>query len=319
MIAPILYSFLVIFGSLFFGYLLRKKRLIRNPDEVSAKIIKNTFRFVSPVILCLSFWRLDLKNLSVWTLPLVGLTLSSIRLVLARRFSQFHKLSPAQSGSFITSAMFSNVGYTLGGFLCFTLFGEVGLAMAIMYTLYYTPFFYTVGFYVARHYGQERKPKVKKSLMERLTGDIRFFPFLGFLAGVVLNFGNVPRAGFFTDVNKLLVSVATFGYFSSIGLTFRFRAVKEHKGPCASMCLIKFIISPIVALTLAYIIGYHNVLDGLPMKVVLIESCMPVAFAALLLTAIFDIDRNLTNACWVVTTFMMLLVIPILVTILSLF
>ena len=197
--------------------------------------------------------------------------------------------------------------------------GEVGLALAIMYTLYYTPFFYTVGFYVTRYYGQEIKTKSKKGLRQRLTGDIRFFPFLGFIAGVILNLMNTPRAGYFTDVNKLLVSVATFGYFSSIGLTFRFGAIKKYKAVCLSICALKFIVSPLIGFGLALLLGYNRALDGLPMKVVLIESCMPVAFAALLLTVLFDIDRDLTNACWLVTTFMMILVIPILVSLLSVF
>lgn len=319
MIAPILYSFSIIFGSLFFGYFVQKKNVFSDPEKVSSSIVKNTFRFVSPVILCLSFWRLDLKNISIWTLPLVGLIISTVLLVVGRYVASLHKLSPKQSGSFITSSMFSNIGYTLGGFLCFVLYGELGLALAIMYTLYYTPYFYTIGFYVAGFYGKQRKAKTRKSFKEWIAQDIRFFPFLGFMLGVFLNFANIPRAGFFTNVNRVLVSVATFGYFSSIGLTFRFRAVKEFKAVCLSMSVIKFIISPLVGFGLAYLMGYHRVLDGLPMKIVLIESCMPVAFAALFLTVLFEIDKDLTNACWLVTTFMMVIVIPILVSLISVF
>jgi len=319
MIKPIIFCFLVVFGSLFFGYFIQRKKYLRNPEEVSALIVKNTFRFVSPVILCLSFWRLDIKNVFVWTLPLVGMTISTIVLFLAKYLVSRHKLTPKQSGSYITSAMFSNVGYTLGGFLCFVLFGEVGLALAIMYTLYYTPYFYTVGFYIARYYGHEKKARVKKTLKQRLVEDIRFFPFIGFMAGVILNLANVPRAPVFTDINRILVPVATFGYFSSIGLTFRFSAVKKYKAACLSMSAIKFIVSPIIGLGLAYLMGYHKIMGGLPMKVVIIESAMPVAFAAILLTVLFDIDRDLTNACWLVTTFMMIIVIPILVSLISVF
>ena len=59
--------------------------------------------------------------------------------------------------------------------------------------------------------------------------------------------------------------------------------------------------------------GYARILGGLPMKIVIIESSMPVAFSALLLTVLFDIDRDLSNSCWLVTTFMMLIIIPLLV------
>lgn len=330
MMKGVIYSFSIIFGSLFFGYFIRKKGIISRPQEVSALIVKNTFRFISPIILCLSFWKLNLKDLSIWTLPLVGLAISTILLILGKYFALLHKLTPKQTGSFITASMFSNIGYTLGGFLCFVLFGEIGLALAILYSLYYTPYFYTIGFYVAEYYGHERKTKIKKSLKgmftpldrKRLTGfteDIRLFPLIGLLLGVFLNLAKIHRPEFFSYVIKILVPTATFGYFSSIGLTFRFSTAKKFKKVCLSMSIIKFVISPIIGLGLAYLMGYHKMLDALPMKIVLIESCMPVALSALLLTVFFDIDRDLSNACWLVTTFMMLLVIPVLINILLLF
>lgn len=315
----IVYSFSIIFGSLFFGYFIQRRGLVSNPEKISASIVKNTFRFISPIILCLSFWKLNLKNLSIWTLPLVGLCTSTIFLIVGRQLALFHKLTPKETGSFITSSMFSNVGYTLGGFLCFVLFGEFGLALAIMYTLYYTPYFYTVGFYVARYYGHERKAKTKKTLKERFTGDIRFFPFIGFMIGLFLNLAKVPRPEIFTYINKIVVPVATIGYFSSIGLTFRFSAVKRFKAVCLSMSIIKFIMAPVIGLSLAYLMGYHKILGGLPMKIVLIESCMPVAFSAILLTILFDIDKDLSSACWLVTTFLMVLVIPILIKLMPIF
>jgi len=313
----IIYSFTVIFGALFFGYFLQKAKLISRTKEISTAVVRNTFRFISPVILCLSLWKLDLKNLSIWTLPLVGISITTILLFIGRHVASLHKLTPKQTGSFITSSMFSNIGYTMGGFICFVLFGEAGLALAILYTLYYTPYLYTIGFYVAEYYGHEKKTNIKKSIKGMFTEDIRLFPTLGFLCGIFLNLAKISRPEFFGYALKILVPVATFGYFSSIGLTFSFSTVKRFKSACLSMSVIKFIISPAIGLGMAYLMGYHKILDALPMKIVLIESCMPVALSALLLTVFFDIDRDLSNACWLVTTFMMLLIIPLLVVIIG--
>ena len=149
------------------------------------------------------------------------------------------------------------------------------------------------------------------------TEDIRLFPTLGFLCGIFLNLAKISRPEFFGYALKILVPVATFGYYSSIGLTFSFSTVKRFKSACLSMSVIKFIISPAIGLGMAYLMGYHKILDALPMKIVLIESCMSVALSALLLTVFFDIDRDLSNACWLVTTFMMLLIIPLLVVIIG--
>jgi predicted permease len=315
----VIYSFSIIFGSLFFGYFIRKRNIIANTEELSKAIIKNTFRFISPIILCVSFWKLNLTNLSIWTLPFVGLATCTILLILSKYLAGVHKLNPKQTGSYITAAAFSNIGYTLGGFLCFILCGETGLALAIMYTLFYTPYFYTIGFYVARHYGQERQARVKGGSKGMGIEDIRLFPFIGLLLGVGLNLSRIPRPDFFAYVLKVLVPTATFGYFSSIGLTFSFSAVKRFKRVCFSISVLKFIVSPLVGFGLAYLMGYHRILEGLPMKIVLIESAMPVALSALLLTKFFDIDQDLANACWLVTTFMMVAIIPILINLLSVF
>ena len=151
------------------------------------------------------------------------------------------------------------------------------------------------------------------------AGDIRVFPFLGLAAGIGLNISNIDRPEFFASVTKILVPTATFAYFASVGLTFSFSAVKRFKAVCVSTSVLKFVVSPAVGVGLALLMGYHRILDALPLKVVIIESCMPVALSALLLTRFFDIDKDLANACWLVTTFMMLLVIPILIKLLAFF
>lgn len=319
MIKGVIYSFSIIFGSLFFGYFLQRKGIVSQTKEVSSLIVKSTFRFISPVILCLSFWKLNLKIISIWTLPFVGLATAMMLLIAGKYFASLYKLPDKQKGSFIASAAFSNIGYTLGGFLCFILFGEMGLALAIIYTLYYTPLFYTIGFYVAEYYGHEKRVRIGKSLKGMFTEDVRLLPSIGLLCGVFLNFGKVQRPEFFALLTKILVPLATFGYFASIGLTFRFGAVKQFKKVCFSMSLLKFVFAPMLGLALAYVLGYHRILDGLPMKIVLVESSMPVALSALLLPMFFDIDRDLANACWLVTTFMMVIIIPLLMAIVTAF
>ena len=78
------------------------------------------------------------------------------------------------------------------------------------------------------------------------------------------------------------------------------------------IAVIKFLIVPIVATSLAYMIGFGGINDGLPLKVVLILSCMPVGFTAMIPPTIYNLDIDLTNACWFVTTISLIFVIPVL-------
>ena len=69
---------------------------------------------------------------------------------------------------------------------------------------------------------------------------------------------------------------------------------------------------PILATSLAYMIGFGNIDNGLPLKVVMILSSMPVAFNALIPPSIYDLDLDLANSCWFFTTALLIIVLPIL-------
>ena len=57
-------------------------------------------------------------------------------------------------------------------------------------------------------------------------------------------------------------------------------------------------------------LGLNDIDGGLPAKVVLIAASMPVAFTALVAASIYELDLDLANACWLVTTAALLAVVP---------
>ncbi len=73
---------------------------------------------------------------------------------------------------------------------------------------------------------------------------------------------------------------------------------------------IKFVIIPIVTCSAAYFAGFGQILDGLPLKVVCIVSSMPVGFNALVAASIYDLDLDLANSCWLVSTSLLLVIVP---------
>ncbi len=81
--------------------------------------------------------------------------------------------------------------------------------------------------------------------------------------------------------------------------------------------LIKFAIVPLCAITAAWFIGYGQIDHGLPLKVVTIFACMPVAFNALIPPSIYDLDLDLANACWFFTTSALIVVLPVLLVLIN--
>ena len=64
--------------------------------------------------------------------------------------------------------------------------------------------------------------------------------------------------------------------------------------------------------------GYGEIENGLPLKVVVILTTMPVAFSALIPPSIYDLDLDLANACWFFTTACLIWVLPVLLIVLEL-
>jgi predicted permease len=130
--------------------------------------------------------------------------------------------------------------------------------------------------------------------------------------GGLLNWAGVQRPEFFRTVVSTFVPLGTVLLLTSIGLALKLRRVQDYLKECVSVSIIKFVLVPVFASSLAYLIGFGNIEEGLPLKVVIILSSMPVAFNALIPPSIYDLDLDLANSCWFFTTSLLVVVLPLL-------
>jgi len=130
------------------------------------------------------------------------------------------------------------------------------------------------------------------------------------LLGGALNASGLERPAIYGAVNTVLIPLTTFLLLVSVGLALRFRRVGDYLRESAAVAAIKFAAVPLLASTLAWSLGFGSIDGGLPLRVVLILSAMPVAFNALIPPSIYDLDLDLANSCWFVTTALLALVLP---------
>src|SRR5665648_1270390 len=83
--------------------------------------------------------------------------------------------------------------------------------------------------------------------------------------------------------------------------------------------LVKFIVVPATILLIALLLDYQSISQGLPLKVSLILSAMPVAFNSVIAANIYNLNVDLVNSCWIFTTFAVLLILPLLIFAINLF
>ncbi|RKY75155.1 hypothetical protein DRQ00_11020 [candidate division KSB1 bacterium] len=313
-----------IYGFLLIGYFSKRKRWIET--EKSTTLMKGSIFFLEPVIIVSTFWALDISDLRILSLPLTASLLSLFILLPAQLFSKLHHHIPKDKGAYFGGSMFSNIGLSLGGFLCFLLLGEQGLGLAFAYMAYFIPFFFSIGFYIARRIslsaetkGNVRSLTWRENLKASLQDPLGIVPTVAILVGLAFNFSGLERFQILSTINKILVPLSVAVYSFAIGLTMKFRKLREYLPECLTMSIIKFLISPIVGVGFAYILGCSDFMGGLALKVVLIEATMPAAIFSLILARLFNLNQDLANSCWLFTTFAVIFVVPILSFVLRLF
>lgn len=293
------------FGSLLLGWFLSRQGLLT--DARATRIIRFVVRRLTPVVLALSFWRLDIRQPGLWVLPLVGCLISASTLLPAWGYARAAKLRGPQTGSILICAFFSNLGF-FGAFVAFALFGEQAYGLATWYLVYFSPCFYSLGFAVAKRFGSGA---AMSPMADRRPDELRFFPFLGMGVGLILNLLSIPRPAACEAINRLLIPVDTALYIMAIGSQVSLRVPRRWLRACVAMSVIKFWWSPLIGWGLVQL--WH--LEGLPRLVVLLQAATPVGVSPLMLALLFGLDRRLTNALQVFTALLaipwMLLYLPL--------
>lgn len=320
----LLYSLGLILFGLSLGYVLQvlvnsgRLALPMPIDALRKMLQKIALLFLNPVAIVGAIWIVELKSARLFALPFNGLFALILGGVLALAAARALRLPPVKTGALFGCGSFTNIG-SIGALVCFIFLGERGFALVPIYKLFEEVFYYSVGFPIAKYYSRGAQTGDTTAL--RLAALARD-PFIivavsAIVIGGALNLSGAVRPGFYADVNAVFVPLATVLLLTSIGLALRFRAVRNYWKEAISISAIKFFIVPALAGSAAFLLGFGKIDDGLPLKVVIILSAMPVAFNALIPPSIYDLDLDLANSCWFVTTALLSLVLPVLMVVVS--
>lgn len=312
-------SFSIIGFGISLGYFIQimvnrgKLSLKMGLDALRIRLQKIGLLFFMPVTILLATWIVRIETPSLAAFPLVGLSAILLGGILALSTARLLRLENKKAGAFFACGSFTNIG-SIGALVCFIFLGEKGFALVPIYKLLEETTYYSVGFPICKYLGSAEQSK--EGTFDRLKGLIKD-PFIratvsSLLLGGILNVSNIPRPEFFGMVNTVFIPVGTSLLLISIGLAMRFRSVVNYLKECFSLSLIKFLLVPVAITAFAWNLGYGEIDKGIPLKVVLILSSMPVAFNALIPPSIYDLDIDLANSCWLFTTSCLVITLPIL-------
>ena len=314
----------IIVVGLSLGYAIRRLSgadLLRLPlslDDLRKRLQKTALLFVLPVTVLGAIWIVDVRSLSIAALPLIGVGAITLGGILAMGAAGVLRLEPRKTGALIPCGAFTNIG-SIGALICYVYLGEKGFALVPIYKLFEELTYYSVGFPIAKYFStMDTSQDAPGARLKALFKD----PFIlvalsSIFFGGVLNLSDLPRPDIFGIINAIFIPLGTGLLLVSIGLSMRFKNLRQHLKACALVSLIKFAIVPCCATAVAWFIGYGRMDNGLPLKVVMILSSMPVAFNALIPPSIYDLDLDLANACWFFTTSALIVVLPALLMLIS--
>ena len=297
--------------------------LIRLPislDDLRKYLQKTALLFVLPLTVMGAIWIVDVQSISIAALPLIGVGAITLGGIMAWGAARMLRLEPRKTGALIPCGSFTNIG-SIGALICYFYLGEKGFALVPIYKLFEELTYYSVGFPIAKYFSamDARQDSTAARLKTLISDPFILVALSSILLGGILNLCGLPRPDVFGALNAIFIPLGTGLLLISIGLAMRFKSVRHHLSACSLVALIKFAIVPLCATTVAWLIGYGQVDDALPLKVVIILSSMPVAFNALIPPSIYDLDLDLANSCWFFTTSALIIVLPLLLMVINMF
>ena len=188
----------------------------------------------------------------------------------------------------------------------------MAFGLVSIYKLFEEFTYYTIGFPIAKIYSADSKEKEGLfSRLKRLITDVFILVSLSSLMlGLLFNLMDVQRPEFYQTVNSIFIPLGALLLITSIGLVMRISKIREYIKECIFVSFIKFLFVPVIVTSAALFLGYQGIEGGFLLKVVIILSSMPVAFNALIPPSLYNLDVDLANSCWLVSTSLLIFVLP---------
>ncbi len=291
----------VLVGGLVSGYLAGSRFGL--PEQLAKKIMTAVLVSFNWLIALFVIWQTQLTRQLIW-LPIVGVCLMLTITALSTGLFHFLSLDRRSRLTLILAGGLSNVGYTGGAFVCYALFGMTGLALANIYLLFSLPTVYFIFFPLLKiHELRIKNANAKFKLGQVL--DFRFLVLPAVVAALILNLTGVKSPGFIAKfrIIDIFVYIASGLSFFAIGLRVNLSLLKNYINLYFLLSVVKFILTPAVALLLIWLLALTGQnLTEMVKKVIIVLAFAPSAVLMVTMSNVFDLDAPLASALWVVTT-----------------
>ncbi len=315
-----IFTFVLIVSGLLIGYgiqALVRRKVLNLPlpllDRLRRFLVKLVLLCFNPITIVGALWTIRMNDGRLAVFPVLEVFTILLGGCLAIGASKILKLERRETGAMFACGFFTNT-LSIGGLICFVFLGEMGYGLVAFYRVFEEFVYYGVGFPIARLYGADAHEKETwRDKLKRLgTDTFVLVSLFSLFTGGLLNLSGLKRPEVYQMVNSVLIPLGTLALLISIGLAMRVRTIRNYVRECAAISAVKFLAVPAILTLTAFLLGYGKIEEGLPLKVVMILASMPVAFTSLVPPSLYDLDIDLANSCWLFSTSLLVVVLPVL-------
>jgi len=283
------------------GYCTKQRHVRR--ENLTKGLIRLNLTVIEPVLVFWSIWGLEM-NRELWFLPLAGVLMVLAGLAIGVLMARIRGLETRSRASFIISSSLANHGFTMGGFLCYLVLGEKGLALSFIFISYFMPFIFLVIFPYARL--AQAADGLRPAFIKDFILNPQNLPLYALAAAIVLRLHGCVRPAVPFPTDLLLMASISLYYFT-LGINFTVQDLWAFNLDNFLLCLVRFLMIPAVTLMVLTL----TPLDGGVETVILIESFMPAAVYSVMTSVLFDLDARRASSLFVFNTVVFLgLVLP---------
>jgi len=304
-IGPILFLVFCVLLPLAAGYLVRRQGWL--DPRWSRPILTASIAAGATLLVWLATWGVRIEP-GLKFLPVIGALLTVTMLLVGAAVSPWLLPDRRSRASFAFATSLSNMGYSLGGIVVYALLGEQGYAQSIIFLIYWSPLVFGLYFPLARMVGRDRLAFRWRDFLG-IFRDVRSLPLLGLTVGLTLNLTGVSRPAAFGQVISVVFVLASTTTMFAVGLSLVLERLGHYTRSYAVISLLKFAVAPLVAVGLVTVFDRLFGMSRTSRQVVLILSACPVAVYSVVISTFFDLDVDLANSLWVVTTVVFLIVV----------
>lgn len=310
------------FGSVGLGYLFQRLILGRGRVNSSgyesrissiAKWIKViTLGGLLPWPILFTFWGVEQISSRYFVIPVLGVLSLIVGGLSAVAMIRISRMEPARAGSLFSCGMMTNLG-VIGGLIGMLFFGNEGYLTVQLFTMFEVFTYYLVVFPLAQQIGNGDGSGFRINPKLLLSKPMSLIPLAAIILGFSLRSFGVRAPDFLDSISGILVPSITALIGFAIGLTLKVSRIRLYRRESIMISLIKFLIIPAIIIPLAALLGIPSLMNGVAFRMIVFLSFGPVALIAMVPPQLYDLDLDLANSGWFVTTVGHLLIVPVLI------